>query len=169
MIAAKLVRIISKIVGVWLVLNAVLRLQRRCFMESLKAIGFVVKTLSNQVKRQIDIDGIIGMQCWVIGYLCDNAEEKDIFQKDVEIEFNIRRSTATGILQLMEKNGIITRESVSCDARLKKLILTEKALDIHRKIEDQINLVEQRIAKGLTEDEIETFFELVGKISKNIE
>ena len=145
-------------------------------MERSKAIGFVVKTLSNQVKRQIDIgvskcdiDGITGMQCWVICYICDNAEKKNIFQKDVEIEFNIRRSTATGILQLMEKNGIITRESVSCDARLKKLILTEKALDIHRKIENQINLVEQKIAKGLTEEEIETFFRLVSKISKNIE
>jgi len=145
-------------------------------MERSKAIGFVVKTLSNQVKRQIDIgvskcdiDNITGMQCWVIGYLCDNAEKKDIFQRDVEIEFNIRRSTATGILQLMGKNGLIIRESVSCDARLKKLILTEKALGIHRKIEVQINLVEQRIAKGLTEDEIETFFQLVSKISKNIE
>lgn len=145
-------------------------------MDRSKAIGFVVKTLSNQFKRQIDIsiskcdiDGITGMQCWVIGYIFDNVEKKDIFQKDVEIEFNIRRSTATGILQLMEKNGLIIRQPVSFDARLKKLILTEKALGIHQKIEDQIIIVEQRGAKDLTKEEIETFFRLVNKISKNIE
>ena len=145
-------------------------------MDRSKAIGFVVKTLSNQVKRQIDIgvskcdiDGVTGMQCWVIGYLCDNADKKDIFQKDVEAQFNIRRSTTTVILQLMEKNGLVTRESVAYDARLKKLILTQKALGIHRKIEAQINLVEQRIAKDLSEEEIEKFFEIVSKISKNIE
>ena len=145
-------------------------------MNRSKAIGFVVGTLSNELKRQIDIsvskcdiEGITRMQCWVIGYILDNVEDKDIFQKDVEIVFNIRRSTATGILQLMEKNNLITREAVACDARLKKLILTEKALGIHRKIEAQINLVEQRIAKGLTEEEIQTFFGLIDKISKNIE
>ncbi|MBU3099447.1 MULTISPECIES: MarR family winged helix-turn-helix transcriptional regulator [Clostridium] len=145
-------------------------------MDRSKAIGFVVKTLSNQVKRQIDIsvskceiDGITGMQCWIIGYLCDNVDKRDVFQKDVEIAFNIRRSTATVILQLMEKNELITREAVSCDARLKKLILTEKAFGIHLKIEAQIIQVEQKIAKGLTNEEIETFLRLVNKISKNIE
>ena len=145
-------------------------------MDSSKDIGFVVRILSNKLKRQIDIGvskcdigGITRMQCWVIGYLCGNVEKKDIFQKDVEVEFNIRRSTATGILQIMEKNGLITREAVSCDARLKKLILTEKALGIHQKIKAQIVLVEQRIAKDLTKDEVETFFRLVNKISKNIE
>lgn len=144
-------------------------------MNRSKDIGFVVKTLSNQLKRQIDIsvskcdiDGLTGMQCWVIGYLCDNLNEKDIFQRDVEIEFNIRRSTATGILQLMEKNVLITRETVPYDARLKKLILTEKAIGIHRKIESEINILEQRIAKNLTQEEITTFFQIVGKISNNI-
>jgi len=144
-------------------------------MDRSKDIGFVVRILSNQLKHQIDIGvskcdigSITRMQCWVIGYLCDNVEKNDIFQKNVEIEFNIRRSTATGILQLMEKNGLITREAVACDARLKKIILTEKAVGIHRKIEAQIGLVEQRIAKDLTEEEIQTFFRLVNKISKNI-
>ena len=36
-----------------------------------------------------------------------------MFQRDVEAEFNIRRSTATGILQLMEKNGFLLREPVA--------------------------------------------------------
>lgn len=145
-------------------------------MDRSKDIGFVVRILSNQLKQQIDIGvskcdigGVTRMQCWVIGYLCDNVEKNDIFQKDVEIEFNIRRSTATGILQLMEKNGLITKEAVSCDARLKKIVLTEKALDVHRKIEHQITMVEQMISKDLTQEEIETFFRLINKISKNIE
>ena len=145
-------------------------------MERSKTIGFVVKTLSNQLRRQIDIslskgdiDSITGMQSWVIGYLCDNLGKEDVFQKDVETQFKIRRSTATGILQLMEKNGLITRESVSCDARLKKLILTEKALCIHGRIEAEIILLEKRITKDLTQEELETFFRIINKISKNIE
>ena len=51
----------------------------------------------------------------------------DIYQKDVEKEFQIRRSTATGTLQILEKNGFIRREPVKQDARLKKLVPTDKA------------------------------------------
>ena len=36
------------------------------------------------------------------------------------------RSTVTGVVKLMERKGLIRRESVSSDARLKKLVLTEK-------------------------------------------
>jgi DNA-binding MarR family transcriptional regulator len=50
------------------------------------------------------------MQNWIIGFL-DMNEGKEIFQKDIEAEFNIRRSTATGILKLMEKNGFINRQT----------------------------------------------------------
>lgn len=145
-------------------------------MERPRKIGFAIKMLSNLLKRRIDIsvsrvatDGITGMQCMVIGFIYRNSEKKDVFQKDIENEFNIRRSTATGILQLMVKNGLITRESVSHDARLKKLVLTEKALGIHRNIDAAITQMEDRISSGLTDEEIEVFFRIIDKISKNIE
>ena len=50
-----------------------------------------------------------------------------IIRKDIEEEFQIRKSTVTGILQLMEKNGFIYRESVEKDARLKRIVPTKKA------------------------------------------
>lgn len=144
-------------------------------MKQPRRIGFTIKTISNQMRRRIDMniskhdkDSVTGMQGMVIGFIYHNSD-KDIFQKDIETEFNIRRSTATGILQLMEKNGFIKRQPVSYDARLKKLILTEKAINAHKKIEVEINNMEERMAKGLTDEEIETFFKLMDKISKNIE
>jgi DNA-binding MarR family transcriptional regulator len=144
-------------------------------MNQPRRIGFVIKTVSNQMRRKIDMniskhdkDSVTGMQGMVIGFIYHNSD-KDIFQKDIETQFNIRRSTATGILQLMEKNGFIKRQPVSYDARLKKLILTEKAINAHKKIEVEINNMEERMAKGLTDEEIETFFKLMDKISKNIE
>ena len=70
-----------------------------------------------------------GMQGWIIGFLHRN-EDRDMFQRDVEAEFNIRRSTATGILQLMEKTAS-SAGAVAYDARLKKLVLTPKALAVH--------------------------------------
>lgn len=144
-------------------------------MEHRDEIGFQVRMLSNLIKRQVDqtvFQGrekpATGMQGWVIGYLYGNRN-KDVFQRDLQEQFSIRRSTVTGILQLMEKNGLITRTSVKQDARLKKITLTPKAIEMHEQIIKGIQSVENKISAGLTPEERKTFIELCEKIRANIE
>ena len=112
--------------------------------------------------------GITGMQGRIIGYLDLQEGKKDVFQKDLEAEFNIRRSTATEILQLMEKNGLIKREPVAHDARLKKLVLTEEARRNFRKIKGELDRIEDKVTFGLSEEELHTFFAVIDKIKENI-
>ena len=50
-------------------------------------------------------------------------------QKEIEDFFDIRRSTATGILTTMEKNKIIIRRQLKSDARQKEIVLTDKAIE----------------------------------------
>ena len=75
--------------------------------------------MASDFARERGVDELTAMHGWILGYLCRN-EHKDIFQKDIEAEFKICRSTVTNILKLMEKKGYIKRESVPYDARLKK-------------------------------------------------
>ena len=121
-------------------------------MKGERHVGGEIRVLSNLIKRCMD-DGMppetTGMQGWIIGFLHRN-EDRDMFQRDVEAEFNIRRSTATGILQLMEKNGFLLREPVAYDARLKKLVLTPKALAVHEGVISRIRATEARITKDLS-------------------
>ncbi|MDR0981145.1 MAG: MarR family transcriptional regulator [Methanocalculaceae archaeon] len=70
-----------------------------------------IKTLTNTIKRTLqnsdcfcDCSGMTGMHGWIIGYLCRHPN-RDIFQKDIEAQLSVRRSTATGMLQLMEKTA----------------------------------------------------------------
>lgn len=145
-------------------------------MENKRKIGFEIKTLSNLIKRRVEnsstvseIDKLTGMHGWIIGYLYNNSTKREIFQRDIETEFSIRRSTVTGILQLMEKNGLIERNPVSYDARLKKLVLTPKAIEIHKKVHNEIMEIETRLMKGLSEEEVNTFLTILEKIKKNVE
>lgn len=140
-------------------------------MKHNKSIGLAIRILSIQIVRSIDSvvpRNITGLQGHVIDFIQIESAHTDVFQKDVEIEFNIRRSTATGILQSMEKKNLITREAVPGDARLKKIVLTDKALSIHNQIIQKLASVEEQLKKNLTEDEINTFFDIVEKVSKNI-
>ena len=55
----------------------------------------------------------------------------------------------------MERKGLIVRESVSCDARLKKISLTEKAKNMVAKSDADIREMEQLITKGFHKEETE--------------
>lgn len=144
-------------------------------MKERNNIGFKMRILSNLIKRdveagkrQLGIELPNGVNGWAISYFYDNMD-KDIFQKDFETEFSIRRSTASNILKTMEQNGFIKRVSVESDARLKKIVLTEKAIDIHKAVLNTINKREERLRKGLTNEEISAFLKTADRLIANME
>ncbi len=143
-------------------------------MKSDKTIGFEIRALNNQIKRDVEKSKVFqycrttGLHGWAIGYFYDNRE-RDIFQKDFENHFSIRRSTASDILGCMEKNGFIERIPVDYDKRLKKIILTERAVEIHKTIGDDIKKREEKLKSGITDEEMECFFNVLKKLRANLE
>ena len=138
-------------------------------------IGFAIRVLSNLIKRDVEksrinlgIDPVKGINGWAIGYFYENRD-KDIFQKDFESAFSIRRSTASKILKTMEQKGLIERVSVESDARLKKIIITDMAVDIHKKITAEIENREERLRKGISDEELRVFFGVMKKLTANME
>lgn len=139
-------------------------------------VGKTIKVLSNRIMREMENGPlreehrrITGMQRWMLGYLNHQPEGAEIFQRDVEKEFNIRRSTASGILRLMEKNGLIERLSVDSDARLKRIVVTERARDFHRMVEDENVRMEDILTRGFSDGELAEFFRITDRISKNLD
>lgn len=144
-------------------------------MDNEKSIGREIRKTNNMFKRRHmnsefhkQIQNITGTNGWIIGFLADNSD-RDIFQKDIEEIFSLRRSTVSNMVQLMEKKGFIKRESVDYDARLKKLVLTQKALEIHKAILKDVEENEKKIKNGISEEELKIFFDVIEKIQKNIE
>lgn len=139
-----------------------------------RTVGFEIRTLNNMLYRQTImcknikyVEELTGATSWIIGYLLCNRD-RDIFQRDIEKDFSIRRSTASKCLALMEQKGLIRREPVDYDARLKKLILTERAIELNELIEKDIQETEKKLVAGLTDEEIETFLSIISKIKNNI-
>ena len=143
-------------------------------MEKKRYVGRELRVLDNLIKRFIDnqmnstkINRITGSNGWSIGYLRDHSS-RPVYQKDLEAEFNITRSTASKVVNLMEEKGLIRRESVPEDARLKKLTLTPKAVELGKEMERNREIVEARIVKGFTEEELEQFYSYIERIKKNV-
>ena len=144
-------------------------------MHGERDIGFEIRTLSNLIRRDVERN-IANMDPkpngrihgWAINYFYENRD-RDIFQKDFEEKFSIRRSTASNMLKLMEKDGYIKRISVENDARLKKIVLTDKAVKIHKEFCRDIAAREEKLRKGLSNEELAAFFRVTEKLKRNME
>ena len=135
-------------------------------------IGKKIIILSKRLKRRLDNGtskyGITGVQSRILGFISHNSEKRDIFQKDIEEELDIRRSSVTSVLQLMEKNGCIERVSVSTDARLKKIIITEKGTEIQRNVWNLILELEKSLTDELSDEELDILVSLIDRLSNKI-
>ena len=139
-----------------------------------RSIGVAIRCLDHHIGRAVSTaaarefgDSATGTHGWVLRYLYEHRD-REIFQKDLETRFAVRRSTMTSILQLMEKNGLIKREPVSRDARLKRLVLTPAAIEIQDKIRGQIDDLEDRMRSGIPEEELAAFFAVIDRIRSNL-
>ncbi|MBQ8603605.1 MAG: MarR family transcriptional regulator [Oscillospiraceae bacterium] len=111
-----------------------------------------------------------GMQARILGFvdIC-NRQGKSVYQKDIETEFRIRRSSVTSVLNTMEKNGYILRRTAHSDARLKEIILTEKAIRINDERHGLINAFESSLLAGMSQEDISKLNSLLNKINENLE
>lgn len=143
-------------------------------VELCRELGFKIKKVERLMHRQMEqsetkqyLDSITGTHGYIICYL-DRNSDHDVYQKDIEQRFSIRRSTVTEVLQRMEKNGLITRLSVSSDARLKKIVLTEKAKDIIKYLDRDIEKTHKNLVKGFSVDELNVLVSLLQRVEDNL-
>ena len=122
--------------------------------------GRLVRMLNHQLKRNqkpeeaVEDDELTPMQRHILNYFLLETLHRDIYQKNLEEEFQVRKSTVSGILKLIEKNGFIYRESVKEDARLKRILPTKKAEALRPSILEHIHETEIRMTEGVSEQDL---------------
>ena len=129
-----------------------------------------VSKLSNKLRRKLDMlssrEEFSGAQGRTLHFLLSQTE--DVFQKDIEEEYSIRPSTATELLKQMEKNGLIVREPVTHDNRLKKIVVTDKALLYKQQVVDDLTALDETLVKGISEADLQVFFKVIEKMMDNL-
>lgn len=114
------------------------------------------------------IDRITGTNGWLLGYLEDNSH-RNVYQKDLEDAFCITRSTVSRVVDGLVKKGLIERQPVPEDARLKRLVLTPKATALTAMMREDGQKLEARLTAGFSREEIETLLQYLDRMKQNIE
>ena len=121
----------------------------------------------NQFHRENGVENVTPMHDWIMSYLYWHKEEP-VYQRDIEREFSITRSTVTNILQLMERKGYIERQSVPQDARLKRLVLTAEGALLHEKTMRSLHQTDEFVSALLTPEENAELLRLLNKLREGL-
>lgn len=111
-------------------------------------------------------EGLSPANFGVIAFLWENRN-RDVYQKDLEEQMKVQRSTISKTLQMMEKKGIVQRRSVEHDARLKKITLSEPLQESIQSWMAGAGQMEQQATRGFTEEELDEFIRLINKMKQN--
>ena len=118
--------------------------------------GREVQNLANRFRRlgdeNLQKEGITISQLRVIAYV-SRYGDTPVYQKELEEHFGIRRSSVTGLLQNLEKSGLLVRVGAEKDARVKIVSLTEKGRALDEKLKSYIHGLESEMMKGFSAEE----------------
>lgn len=140
-------------------------------------VGIKIKKVQSLIRKAVhnsetfksneDLTNVIG---WTIGLISRrNCEGVETYQKDIESEFKISRSTATGLLQNMEKLGYLYREVSEVDSRLKRIVLTEKSIELNKKVLNTFDQIENQLLTGFSDEEKKQLLEYLKRLENNLE
>lgn len=123
----------------------------------------IVRSLLDQEKLEL-LPSPTQMQ--IVEYIINSGEE--VLQCDLEKAIKLRRATISGVLKTMEKKNIITRVISSKDARVKKIILSDKTKKMYFESKAKLEALEELITSNISDNEINIFLEVINKMQENL-
>lgn len=112
---------------------------------------------------------LTAMQALTLEYIMLRGEKGDVFPKDLETFLSIRSSSVASLMNNLETAGYIQRETASFDARYKRLVPTQKALDIKVAISQRIDEYHKSLFRGISEKDLAVYESVIEKMTKNAE
>ena len=129
-----------------------------------KQIHETFEVIANQQLKQFDITI---SQIEILNFLF-NKQEKNVTQKEVEKYFDLSHPTIVGLIKRMEEKGFVKTMTDLDDKRCKLICLTEKAYKIENILKIHLESMNNKLIKGLNEEQILKLNEIIDIILSNM-
>lgn len=135
-----------------------------------KDIGYLLKNINDKLAAHGNEDmakfGITFRQSSVLAIL--QAAGGEMTQKELECSLEVSHPTVVGLVRRMQKQGFLETRSDESDRRNKIVTLTEKARSVGKQMDGAVREHNRKMLAGLTEEQIDSLYELLSVIDKNI-
>ena len=95
--------------------------------------------------------------------------EPGLIQSEIAIRTYKDKTNITRILDVLSKNGYIVRKQHESDRRSLCIHLTDKGIKMFDDLIPHINLVNEKLKKGISDEELRMLEDILKKIYKNAE
>lgn len=109
------------------------------------------------------------IQGLVLHYIIVESEGRDVFPKDLEEFLEIKGSSVTSLINNLERNGYLCRESLESDGRYKRLVLTKKTKVIQEDILKRVYDYMRDMFAEIPEEHLRIFESVILQMTKNAE
>ncbi len=110
---------------------------------------------------------LTSIQGLALHYIIVESQYRDVFPKDLEELLEIKGSSVNSLINNLEKNGYLRRESISNDGRYKKLVLTDKTRAVEDDIVSRVMAYMKNMFAGISEDDLAVFDRVITKMAGN--
>ena len=136
-------------------------------VRELKKVQIMLEQNINKILGKYDLTN---SQATILGYIYKTEKAGiEIQQKDIEEYFYLKNPTVTGILDRLEKKSFVVRKVSDKDRRKRIVTLTASSRKIHDEVNNCINSFMKKAYQSVTKEEIETFINMINKVSYNLE
>lgn len=140
-------------------------------MKQERYLGFQFKQINDKFKESINSKlnkyDITFSQFSVLHYLF-SKNGTQVTQKDIEEFLELKHPTVIGILKRLEHKGFVHCIINSEDKRYRNVLLTEKALTLKKDLDQNKEMLDDILKKGLSDDEIQQLKSLLDRIIENL-
>lgn len=130
----------------------------------MKSIKKLLKQALVQSERERDSFakslGITGGQMSVVDFISDQ-QDQTTSQHSIELEFNLRRSTVTVMIQRMEKRDLVKRITSANDKRQKLVSLTDKGKALVPKIKAKMKMDNADLQQRFSPEQLSATIEVL--------
>ena len=131
--------------------------------------GKYARFLSHLIDQKLQEDNILlsSSQSFTLLLLIKNGGR--MYQRDLEKESRVRRSSISSLIKNLEDNGYIERVDVDGDKRKKEVIITEKGIEAETCVKETIKSLETKLVDGISKEELDIWEKVSLKMICNLE
>ena len=133
--------------------------------EIIFLIKFIDKEFRADFQSRLSEYGLTSQQGRLLFYIsCNNKNGQKVRQVDIEKHFQLTKSTVHGLIDRMEKAGLVIKRK---EDKNQYIEISEKTEGILMHVFDKRTECLDKLLRGVSEEEIETLHSLLSKIYAN--
>jgi MarR family transcriptional regulator for hemolysin len=139
--------------------------------DRLESLGILIGALSKAWREELDRRlrplGLTRAQWQALLWLARAGGT--LVQRELSDCLEIGAPATVALVDRMERDGLVTRSAVPDDRRRNAVVLTPKARRLLGTIESAAGKLRREVMSGLTREEVDTLFALLGKAKQRID